>query len=259
MEQPTSSKECVMRLVPVSLFYAFRDLKTCVDAAVATTGATHSHSTARDATRLFSTIMWHILHGYTKSDLFSRNLFETLPPHYLSEQPELRALMTDLNKVQLHLDDARYSSEAHGAMNYAIHALRESYEEGLRMVVMMGNDNDTTAAIYGALAGALYGRPTIPQWMQDQLYAGPVIEQTARALLDLAVNPLEDVGKKYPRIINKEDELANVNPMHLAKELWYFKTPINPQVDAAKVCQSKSMYTGFPNAVRKEKPKSEDK
>ena len=59
-----------------------------------------------------------------------------------------------------------------------------SFEEGCLLAVNLGNDADTTAAVYGQLAGAFYGVDGIPErWrsklamhdeivnMADQLYA----------------------------------------------------------------------------------------
>jgi ADP-ribosyl-[dinitrogen reductase] hydrolase len=42
----------------------------------------------------------------------------------------------------------------------------QSFEEGCLMAVNLGNDSDTTGAIYGQLAGAFYGEQQIPErWL----------------------------------------------------------------------------------------------
>ena len=43
----------------------------------------------------------------------------------------------------------------------------DNFEEGLLAVVNLGGDADTTGAIYGQLAGALYGKKVIPSFMKD--------------------------------------------------------------------------------------------
>ena len=247
LDKPSSTNGCVMRLAPIPLFYSLRDLKACVDAAGASSAASHTHTTTRDSARLYAAIMWHILHGYTKAQLFSTNLFATMPD-YVSSHPDLE-LMSDLNKVKLNLNDRGYSFEARGAMNYAVHALKEtnSFAEGMEMIVRMGHDNDTTAAIYGALAGALYGLKNIPVSLQEQLYAGPVIKQVGSVLLDLAMNPVATgLEQKYPKIVTNGDELVDVNPMRLEQELWYMKPP-SAEVQQAKKNQSEGKDTGLAN------------
>ena len=59
------------------------------------------------------------------------------------------------------------------------------FEEAVLMAANLGDDADTTAAITGQLAGALYGRVAIPaRWLQ-QLYMAGEIERLATALWEL--------------------------------------------------------------------------
>ncbi|WP_264166769.1 ADP-ribosylglycohydrolase family protein [Burkholderia arboris] len=46
----------------------------------------------------------------------------------------------------------------------SIHCLLStgSYEDCVKRAIALGNDTDTTAAIAGSLAGALYGEPALP-------------------------------------------------------------------------------------------------
>lgn len=45
----------------------------------------------------------------------------------------------------------------------------ESFEEGCLMAVNLGDDADTTGAIYGQIAGACYGESGIPDKWQGTL------------------------------------------------------------------------------------------
>jgi ADP-ribosyl-[dinitrogen reductase] hydrolase len=45
----------------------------------------------------------------------------------------------------------------------------DSFEEGTLMAVNLGDDADTTGAIYGQLAGAYYGETGIPAHWRQQL------------------------------------------------------------------------------------------
>ena len=58
----------------------------------------------------------------------------------------------------------------------------ESFREGALLAVNLGDDADTTGAVYGQLAGAFYGEPGIPaQWL-GKLAMRDVIEGYAERL-----------------------------------------------------------------------------
>jgi ADP-ribosyl-[dinitrogen reductase] hydrolase len=54
------------------------------------------------------------------------------------------------------------------------------------MAVNLGEDADTTAAVYGQLAGAYYGVDAIPQARRDKLARRDEITALASKLHDLA-------------------------------------------------------------------------
>ena len=61
-----------------------------------------------------------------------------------------------------------------------------SFAEGALLAANLGDDADTTAAIYGMLAGAYYGEKGLPaDWLQT-LFFGPLIGAAADALRGLA-------------------------------------------------------------------------
>ena len=52
----------------------------------------------------------------------------------------------------------------------------KSFEEGCLLAVNLGNDADTTGAVYGQLAGAFYGLEGIPErWRNKIAYAEKVL------------------------------------------------------------------------------------
>ena len=48
----------------------------------------------------------------------------------------------------------------------------------------LGEDADTTGAVYGQLAGAFYGAAAIPQAWRDRLYEGDAIRDLAIQLYE---------------------------------------------------------------------------
>ena len=62
----------------------------------------------------------------------------------------------------------------------------ESFREGALRAVNLGNDADTTGAIYGQLAGAFYGVNAIPENWIERLAMREFITEKAEALFDLS-------------------------------------------------------------------------
>ena len=57
-----------------------------------------------------------------------------------------------------------------------------SFEEGALMAVCLGNDADTTGAVFGQLAGAFYGQDGIPMRWQQRLAMRETISNFADRL-----------------------------------------------------------------------------
>ncbi|MBX5452295.1 MAG: ADP-ribosylglycohydrolase family protein, partial [Thermogemmatispora sp.] len=61
-----------------------------------------------------------------------------------------------------------------------------SFREGCLLVVNLGDDADSTGAVYGQLAGAFYGEEAIPAEWRAKLAKRELIESLADALYELA-------------------------------------------------------------------------
>ncbi len=64
----------------------------------------------------------------------------------------------------------------------------DSFEEGCLLAVNLGDDADTTAAVYGQLAGAFYGEGAIPESWLTTLAHRPLIQDLADRLFDQRAN-----------------------------------------------------------------------
>ena len=86
------------------------------------------------------------------------------------------------------------------ALEAALWAFAKSrtFEEGALLAVNLGDDADTTGAIYGQLAGAHYGVAAIPARWRERLALRERIETLADGLLALAG------GEEYPLPITSE-------------------------------------------------------
>jgi ADP-ribosyl-[dinitrogen reductase] hydrolase len=63
----------------------------------------------------------------------------------------------------------------------------QNYREGCLLAANLGDDADTTAAIYGQLAGAFHGEDGIPEEWRACLALRQQIEAYAERLYDLSV------------------------------------------------------------------------
>jgi protein-tyrosine phosphatase len=62
----------------------------------------------------------------------------------------------------------------------------DDFREGCLRAVNLGNDADTTGAVYGQLAGAYYGKDGIPVGWREKIAHRSLIESFSQGLLDLA-------------------------------------------------------------------------
>ena len=60
----------------------------------------------------------------------------------------------------------------------------KTFEEGCLLAVNLGDDADTTGAVYGQIAGAYFGEQGIPQKWLTNLAMRPIILDLAHRLFD---------------------------------------------------------------------------
>jgi len=58
----------------------------------------------------------------------------------------------------------------------------KTFDEGCLLTVNLGDDADTTGAVYGQLAGAFYGLEAIPRSWSDKLAQGELILSMAEKI-----------------------------------------------------------------------------
>ncbi len=63
-------------------------------------------------------------------------------------------------------------------------ARTDNYRDGCLAAVNLGDDADTTAAIYGQIAGACYGEAMIPPAWRERLALGPTLHRLVTGLLE---------------------------------------------------------------------------
>ncbi|MFP5502668.1 MAG: ADP-ribosylglycohydrolase family protein, partial [Candidatus Sericytochromatia bacterium] len=177
----------LMRLAPVPMAYAFLG-----EEAMARSGessrTTHQAPSAVDACRYYGGLIAGALLGSSKEELLGER-FSPVTGYY-----EQAPLCAEVEAIALGSFKHRHPPDIRGS-GYVVHALEaalwafyhtDSFQAGCLLAVNLGEDADTTGAIYGQLAGAYYGVEGIPGHWLERLHARTMIEQFADELLRLA-------------------------------------------------------------------------
>jgi ADP-ribosyl-[dinitrogen reductase] hydrolase len=173
----------LMRLAPIPCFFqSYDDVKQYIDEA---TQLTHGDQRAIDACKFYAGLIWHAVDGRSKEELLHRDFYrETLNLKLHSDIREI-AEGSYKNKKNGYEDGIRGKGYVVNALEAALWAFEnddDQFDVGVLKAINLGDDTDTTAAIYGELAGAVYSIDKIlPHWT-DQLYQGEFIKIVAKGL-----------------------------------------------------------------------------
>jgi ADP-ribosylglycohydrolase len=166
LDPHTAGNGSLMRLAPVPLFFFLDPEEACARAADSSR-TTHGARTSVDACRYFAALLMEALRGASKDHLLSPTLIAGA--RYWSERPLDPAIQAIADgsfarKEPPHIRGSGYVVESLEAALWAFHR-SDNFRDGCLLAVNLGNDADTTAAIYGQLAGAFYGEEAIPsEW-----------------------------------------------------------------------------------------------
>jgi ADP-ribosyl-[dinitrogen reductase] hydrolase len=186
----------LMRLAPVALRYARRPADAVRLAAISSR-TTHAAAEAVDACRFFAALVVGALEGRGKDDLLTPGFSPTgvdWRAHPLAAAIARIAAGSYKNKSA---DDIRASGYVVHTLEAALWAFFHSndFREGALLAVNLGEDADTTGAVYGQLAGAFYGVDGIPRAWRDRLARREAMAALAAALLERAT---EGTGRPMP-------------------------------------------------------------
>lgn len=173
----------IMRLAPVPMFY-WADPAEAVAKSGASSITTHAHPETVDACRYFGGLLWGALHGVSKAELLGE--CDSPVPGYQADAPLVPAIEAIANGSYKHkqppaIVGSGYVVDSLEAALWAFYR-SDSFEEGCRLAVNLGNDADTTGAVYGQLAGAFYGESGIPARWREKLVHRDWLEGFAERL-----------------------------------------------------------------------------
>ena len=166
----TAGNGSLMRLAPVPMYYS-GDPAEAIRKAADSSRTTHGAREAVDACRYFAGLLVGALDGVDKETLLSAGY---CPVEGLWEREPLGG---EIARVAGGSFKEREPPEVKGS-GYVVQALEaalwafdrsDSFREGALLAANLGDDADTTAAIYGQIAGVCYGVEAIPPAWREQL------------------------------------------------------------------------------------------
>lgn len=186
----TAGNGSLMRLAPVPLAYAGRP-EEAIRRAADSSRTTHAAPVAVDACRYLAALLLGALAGVGKEELLAPR-YSPLPGLWQEQPlaPEIDAIAAGSFRAKEPpaIRGTGYAAEALEAALWAFHR-GDDFRGGALLAVNLGDDADTTGAIYGQLAGAYYGEEGIPAPWRERLAMRPRIEELAAGLLALAGAP----------------------------------------------------------------------
>ncbi len=177
----------IMRLAPVPLAFA-ADPQTAILLSGQSSRTTHAAPTTIDGCRYLGGLLVGAVNGVSKAELLAPG-YSPVPGSWLEEPlcPEIAAVAAGSFHEQ-EPPAIRGSGYVVASLEAALWAFArsESFAEGCLLAVNLGEDADTTAAVYGQIAGAYYGEGGIPAHWRERLALRETIEMFADGLLVLA-------------------------------------------------------------------------
>ena len=184
----TAGNGCIMRLAPVPMFYAGKPLEA-IQRSEESSRTTHGARTCRDACRYFGGLLVGALKGVDKETLLSDHYSPV--PGYWKDHP----LDPEIDEIASGSFKRKNPPENTGS-GYVVKSLEaalwayyrsESFREGALLAVNLGDDADTTGAVYGQIAGAYYGYAEIHKEWSHKISRLDLIESFADQLHRLSL------------------------------------------------------------------------
>jgi ADP-ribosyl-[dinitrogen reductase] hydrolase len=176
----------LMRLAPVPLAFA-RTPSRALELSGESSRTTHAHPVCVDACRYLGALILGAALGCPKEKILDP-LFSPIEGywnlHPLSDDIAIIASGSFREKEPPEINGSGYVVTSLEAALWAF-ARTDSFREGCLAVVNLGDDADTTGAIYGQLAGAYYGFQAIPEEWKKTIVKRELIEQFSNDLYSL--------------------------------------------------------------------------
>ena len=166
---------CIMRLAPVPMWF-YPDIESMAHHAAESSRTTHGTAECLDACRLLARVLHRAFEGQSKEDvLFADASFSGAP----KIQAIARGTYRDTSR-----DSVRGSGYVVDSLEAALWCVwtTDTFEAAILEATNLGDDADTTAAVAGQVAGAIYGTEGIPARWREKVAMRELIVDLADRL-----------------------------------------------------------------------------
>ncbi len=177
----------IMRLAPVPIFY-YSSPEEAINKAGKSSRTTHGHILAVDACRYMAGLIVGSMLGHSKEKILSRRYCP------ISGYWNTYELASEIDEIACGSFKYKNPPEIAGR-GYVIKSLEaalwafynsDNFEDGCLLAVNLGDDADTTGAVYGQIAGAYYGENGIPAGWRNKLAQYDLIQSFADKLVEIS-------------------------------------------------------------------------
>lgn len=177
----------IMRLAPIPIFY-FNEPEALMLYSTHSSMTTHAAPQCIDACKYMSNLIAGAIRGLSKEELLN-NYFSLIPNYWKDNllDPAIQEIAEGSfkRKQPPQIIGSGYVVKTLEAALWAFHHTND-FESGALKVVNLGDDADTTGAVYGQIAGAYYGMNGIPKKWLKKVYRAFDIEIMAECLYKIA-------------------------------------------------------------------------
>lgn len=182
-DEHSAGNGSIMRLAPVPLFFA-REPEIAIARSADSSRTTHGAREAVDGCRYMAGLIIGALQGRTKEDLLAP-LFTPVASLWDREPlaPKVHAVAAG-SFLRREPPDIQGSGYVVACLEAALWAFAKStsFDHGALLAVNLGDDADTTGAVYGQIAGAYYGVESIPERWRSKLAHSNTLESFTERL-----------------------------------------------------------------------------
>jgi ADP-ribosyl-[dinitrogen reductase] hydrolase len=157
----------IMRLAPVPLYF-HQNLSLAIRMAELSSKTTHQEQRCLQACQYFSALTWGALNGHSKKELLSPYFPNREFWQETSFHPDIQEVIEGSYQTEALPPSSGFVVHTLNAALWAFYQT-DCFEDGLLEAVNLGDDADTTGAVFGQLAGAFYGFEAIPTRWKDRL------------------------------------------------------------------------------------------
>jgi len=179
----------IMRLAPVPMFFANQP-SVAIERSGDSSRTTHGAQPCVDACRYYGGLIAGALNGVGKDDLLSDH-WAPIPGYWHAHPlcPEIAEIAAGSFKRR-NPPEIRGTGHVVRSLEAALWAFHKGndFKEGALLAVNLGDDADTTGAVYGQIAGAFYGYDVIPKSWRDIVAMKEMILEFADKLHTLSTS-----------------------------------------------------------------------